>query len=197
MMKHNRTLAAATGIAVALASIPAMAQNINVTRSVLEGLPYTLAYPEPMQASGGGDDPIIVNHPNAPLQCEMSLVPVEDTGWTAETALASLNEAEVAAAWAETLPGFAVTGKGLAAYQDTTALLYEGDSTGSPIDLPLTLVHTETVSNGRGYVLECLYATAEAERARPVVDFIIANFSTRADADCCVGLAVETDEPAP
>ena len=103
----------------------------------------------------------------------------------------------MASAWAETLPGFAVTGKGLAAYQDTTALLYEGDSTGSPIDLPLTLVHTETVSNGRGYVLECLYATAEAERARPVVDFIIANFSTRADADCCVGLAVETDEPAP
>ena len=78
--------------------------------------------------------------------------------------------------------------------QDATALIYDGSSPESTMGVPLTVVHTETVSDGRGYVLDCLYATAEAERARPIVDFIIANFATRSDADCCIGAEVAPEE---
>ncbi|ODT67717.1 MAG: hypothetical protein ABS75_23090 [Pelagibacterium sp. SCN 63-23] len=195
-MKHHQFLALLAGLAIASTPGLAAAQNINIARSVQADLPYTLIYPDPMQASGGGEDPIIINHPNAPLQCEMSVVAVEDQDWSAEIALATLDDGEVTAAWAATLPGFTLTDTGTTAYQDATALRYEGTSTDSPMNLPLTLVHTETVSAGRGYVLDCLFATAEAEQARPIVDFIVANFATSADAECCMGLAAENDAPA-
>lgn len=172
----------------------AAAQNVSVARSVLPTLPYTLIFPEPMTASGGGGDPVTVNHPDAPLQCDMNVVPVEDTAWTAESALAALDEAEVAASWAEIMPGFALASKGTTAYQDATALVYDGSSPESAMGMPLTLVHTETVSGGRGYVLDCLFATEQAEQVRPIVDFIVANFATRSDADCCIGATVSPQE---
>lgn len=196
-MNHNKALAVLTGLGLALMPALAAAQSVNVTRSILTDLPYTLIYPAEMVATGGGDAPLTINHPDAPLQCEMSVVPVEDTDWSAEAALAGIDDGEIAAAWAGPLPGFSLSSKGLTSYQDATALTYEGTSTDSAMGVPLTLVHTETVSTGRGYVLDCIFAADQAEQARPLVDFIIANFSTRADAECCVGAspAPEPDQP--
>ncbi|WIJ26702.1 hypothetical protein [Devosia sp. RR2S18] len=186
-------------VALTLALLPAasLAQGINVTRSILEDQPFTMIYPETMVASGGAGEPLIINHPDAPLQCELTIVPVDDAAWSAETALASLKEEDIAAGWAESLPGFTLANSATVPYQSATALLYEGTSSDSPMGVPLTVFHTETVDNGRGYSLDCLFATEVAEQARPVVDFIIANFSTRADADCCVGLEETTEESAP
>ncbi|UYO00625.1 MAG: hypothetical protein KIT02_05265 [Devosia sp.] len=194
-MKTHWPLAVLVSLTTALMPAAGFAQNVNVTRSILPDQPYTLIYPEPMVASGGAGEPVTVNHPNAPLQCTMVVVPVEDTAWSAETALAELGDSEVNAAWGETLPGFALGAKATTAYQDATALLYDGASTDSPMGVPLTLVHTETVTNGRGYVLDCMFATEVAAQARPIVDFIIANFATRSDANCCVGAEVMPDEP--
>jgi len=196
-MKPNGTMAVFMGLALGFSPILAQAQSVNVTRSILPDQPYTLIYPDAMVASGSAGEPLIINHPNAPLQCTLEVVRVEDTGWSAQDALASLNEADVTAAWSDSLPGFALGDSGTAAYQDATALIYEGTSTDSPMGIPLTLVHTETVAEGRGYALDCLFATEVAQQARPIVDFIIANFSTRADAGCCVGVEAAEPDSAP
>jgi len=193
-MMRNRGVALAMGLSLGLAPAFALAQSVNVTRSILPDQPYTLIYPDTMIASGGAGEPLTINHPNAPLQCDLTIVPVEDTGWTAEAALSELNDEEIVAAWSETFPGFALGSKGTAAFQNATALVYDGTSTDSPMGVPLTVVHTETVTDGRGYALDCIFATEVAAQARPIVDFIIANFSTRADADCCVGAVVEPEE---
>jgi hypothetical protein len=188
------------GLAAGLLPAIAMAQSVSVTRSVLLDQPYTLIYPEEMVASGGVDEPVTVNHPNAPLQCSLTIVPAEDAAWSAEDALAALDDAEVTAAWAEAFPGFTLGTKAVTAYQSGPALFYDATTTDSPMGVPLTIVHTEAVDSGRGYVLDCLFATAEAGGARPIVDFIIANFSTRSDAECCIGATAEptaTDPAAP
>lgn len=195
-MKMHTALALLASLTMALAPTLALAQSVSLTRSILPDLPYTIIYPEPMIASGGPGSPIVISHPNAPLRCDLAVVPVEDTAWTAEAALGAFNAAEITAGWSESLPGFALSGQRLAQFQDTTALAYEGTSTGSPMDVPVTLVHAETVTNGRGYALDCVYATDAAAQTRPIVDFIIANFSTRADAECCIGATVEP-EPEP
>jgi len=194
-MQHISVATLAT-LGVVLAPSLAAAQSVNVTRSILPTLPYTVIYPEGMIASGGGGDPLTINHPDAPLQCDLTVVPVEDTGWTADAALGALDEAEVVAAWSDIMPGFALGTKGTVPYQDATALVYEGSSPESSMGVPLTVVHTETVANGRGYVLDCLYGSEQAKQIRPIVDFIIANFATRSDAECCIGAEVAPDQEA-
>ena len=188
-MKHAAVAALAV-LGFVLSPALASAQSVTVNRSILPALPYTLIFPEPMIARGGGADPLIINHPEAPLQCTMQVVPAEDPNWTADAALGALDDGEVSASWTAIMPGFALGAKGTTPYQDATALIYEGSSPESNMGVPLTVVHTETVSGERGYVLDCFYATAEAVQARPIVDFIIANFATRADADCCIGVEV-------
>lgn len=195
-MKPNKALAIFASLSVAFAPSFALAQSVNLTRSILPDLPYTIIYPEPMVASGGPETPLVLTHPGAPLRCDMAVVPVEDAEWTADAALGAFNAAEITAGWSETLPGFSLTDHGLQQFQDAAALSYEGTSTDSAMGVPVTLVHAETVTNGRGYALDCVYATEAATQARPLVDFILANFSTRADAECCIGATVET-EPDP
>src|SRR5687768_10823802 len=116
---------------------------------------------------------------------------------TPENALASLVDDDIVASLSETFPGFVLGTKATTAYQSGPALIYEGTSSDSPMGMPLTIVHTETVDNGRGYALDCLFATEFAAQARPIVNFIIANFSTRADAECCIGVEPEIDPAAP
>lgn len=196
-MKPNRMVACIASLSMVLAPLAVSAQEVTISRSVLPDLPYTLIFPAVMQAVGGGADPITLNHPDAPLQCDLTIVAAEATGWTPESALADFDDAEIANSWAEMLPGFSVESKGVTQYQNTSALTYEGTSTDSEMNIPLTLVHTETVNSGRGYALDCLYAADQGEQARPIVDFIITNFSTRADAECCVGLTTSTEPDAP
>lgn len=195
-MRSKRFLAIVVGLGAAAMPIAALGQSVNLTRSIFADQPYTLIYPEAMIAAGGAGEPLTINHPDAPLQCDLSVVPVEDGNWTADSALSSLDTTAVATAWSETFPGFVLGNTGTTQYQDATALIYEGTSESSPMNVPVTLVHTETVASGRGYALDCIYATSVAEQIRPVVDFIVANFATRSDAECCIGATAET-EPAP
>ena len=58
-------------------------------------------------------------------------------------------------------------------------------------------MHTEAVDEGRGYLFDCMYGVEFEAQLRPVVDFIFANFSTRADADCCIGAVVDDSDNAP
>ena len=192
-MKRSGFLAAMITLGMGLAPAVVFAQSVSISRSILPDLPYTVIYPEDMTVTGGTDTPLVLNHPNAPLRCDISIVPVEDTTWTAEAALGALNPDDVTAAWSESLPGFSLVTSGLVDFQDAKALSYEGTSNDSSMSMPLTLVHAETVSNGRGYAMDCVYATDATAGARPIVDFIIANFATRADADCCIGATVDPE----
>lgn len=192
-MKHN-LVAGLAAVSLVLSPSLAAAQSVNVVRSILPTLPYTLIYPDPMVASGGGADPLTINHPDAPLQCDLTVVPVVNTEWTADNALGVLDDAEVAASWTDIMPGFTMGSKGTTQYQDATALIYDGTSPESSMGVPLTVVHTETVANGRGYALDCLYGSEQAEQIRPIVDFIIANFATRSDAECCIGAEVAPEQ---
>nr|WP_295890211.1 hypothetical protein [uncultured Devosia sp.] len=170
-------------LALSLCGLPvaAIAQEAGVSGSPLPDQPYTLFYPEVMVTSGEPGGPLTINHPTLPLQCVLTVVPVEDSGWTAEGALAALDATAVAAGWSETFPGFTLGDSRVTSYQSNPALQYEGTSEGSEGG-PITLVHTETVDTGNGYTLDCFYATEMAADARPVVDSIIANFSTEQDA---------------
>lgn len=187
-MTSKRLFAVAVGLGAAAMPMAALGQSVNISRSIFADQPYTLIYPEAMVARGGAGEPVTINHPDVPLQCELNIVPVEDIGWTAESALSSFDAEAVAQAWAESLPDLAIAESGTTAYQDATALFYEGTSQDSPMGMPITLVHSETVAEGRGYALDCFYGTEVGEQVRPLVDFIIANFATRSDAECCLGV---------
>ena len=169
-------------LSLSLVPVAAFAQNLTISGSPLPDQPYTLIYPDVMQSSGELGGPVTINHPTLPLQCVLTVVAVEDTGWTAEGALAALDPATVAAGWNETGPGFTLGASLVTNYQSNPALQYEGTSPGAEQGGPITLVHTETVDTGNGYTLDCFYATEMAAEARPVVDAIIANFSTKQDA---------------
>jgi hypothetical protein len=47
------------------------------------------------------------------------------------------------------------------------------------MSVPINVIHAEAVDGGRTYAVECLYDRSADADARPMVDFIIANFSTR------------------
>lgn len=171
-------------LALALSVVPvaAFAQEVGISGSPLPDQPYTLFYPQIMVAGGEVGGPVTINHPEMPLQCVLAVIPVEDTEWTAETALSTLDAAAVTSGWNDTLPGFVLGTSVVTNYQSNPALQYEGASAGSSESGPVTLVHTETVDGGNGYTLDCFYSNEAAGQARPIVDSIIANFSTQQDA---------------
>lgn len=179
-MRSASVLACVAALSMSLLPVAAHAQAVvTMTGSPLPDQPFTLIHPAEMIVSGGPGEPVTINHPAMPLQCILRVVPVEDTGWTAEGALAALDEAAVTQGWGQSVPGFALTSKSTTAYQSNAALRYEGGNQG---DEAVTVVHTETVDTGNGYTLDCIYGNAAAEQARPLVDYIIANFSTKQDA---------------
>lgn len=179
-----RFVPAVLALSFCLVPVAAFAQTAGITGSPLPDQPYTLIYPAVMLTSGELGGPLTINHPGLPLQCLLTVVPVEDTTWTAESALAALDPATVAAGWNETFPDFVLGASLVTSYQSGPALQYEGTSTGE--QGPVVLVHTETVDTGNGYTLDCFYATESAAEARPIVDAIIANFSTKLDAQAVV-----------
>ncbi|HEY8575539.1 MAG TPA: hypothetical protein VIL88_04280 [Devosia sp.] len=179
-MQFTRALVA---LSISLLPAAGFAQEAGVSGSPLPDQPYTLIYPPEMVVEGGElGGPVTINHPTVPLQCVLAVIPVEETSWTAEGALASLDATAVAAGWAETLPGFTLGASSVTNYQSGPALQYEGTSPGADESGPVTLVHTETVSEGHGYTLDCFYPTEVAAEARPLADYIIANFATTQDA---------------
>lgn len=182
-MNFRPAIGGLAALSFCLLPFAAMAQEIGTTGSPLPDQPYTLIYPAEMVTGGQIGGPVTLNHPAFPLQCVLSVVPVDDTGWTADGALASLDPAAITAGWNDTLPGFVLGTTQLTNYQSDVALQYEGASAGSAEAGPVALVHTEAVSEGNGYALDCFYPTEVAEQARPVVNSIIANFSTKLDAE--------------
>lgn len=182
-MKSGAVLGCVAALSLSLLSVAAHAQAVvTMTGSPLPDQPFTLIHPAEMLVSGGPGEPVTINHPTMPLQCILRVVPVEDTGWTAEGALAALDDAAVTQGWGQTIPGFALTSKSTTAYQSNAALRYEGSNEGAGEAEAVTVVHTETVDGGNGYTLDCLYGSAVAAQAQPLVDYIIANFSTQQDA---------------
>lgn len=180
-MRLAPAIGALLALSISLLPGTVLAQQAGVSGSPLPDQPYTLFYPDVMVTSGELGGPLTINHPTLPLQCVLTVVPVEDTNWTAEGALAALDPAAIAAGWQETLPGFSVLESKITAYQSGPALLYQGTSQGET-GTTVTLVHTETVDGGNGYTLDCFYGTEEGDEAAPIVDAIIANFSTKQDA---------------
>jgi hypothetical protein len=177
-------------IVLALAGLgsPALSQQIMSDRGITADLPYTIFYPDILQPVDDGSDLTVLTlqHPEAPLRCDIFAVPDEREGWTAEGALGNLDVAGIEATWEPDFPGFSIVGQQLTDFASGPALLYEGESEESPLGMPLSIVHAESVEAGHVYAVECLIAQAIAAEARPLVDFIIANFSTRSDGQCCI-----------
>ena len=71
-------------LALSLCMVPvtAQAQTAGVSGSPLPDQPYTLFYPEEMTDSGTPGAPLTVNHPTLPIQCVLTVVALEDTGWS-------------------------------------------------------------------------------------------------------------------
>lgn len=188
---HRRPLIAICLLAMTagLFTGPTLAQEqVLITRGTDPSLPFTIIYPEALQPVDDGSAATILTlrHPDAPLQCDVFSVAGAASGWAAETALENLDIAGIEATWAPDFPGFQIVGQSVASFASGPALLYEGESDNSPLGVPLSIVHAETVDNDRTYAIECLIGRSVAAEARPMVDFIVANFSTRSDAECCV-----------
>jgi hypothetical protein len=179
--------------AAALAACwPATAQErVIIDRGLTDDLPYTAIYPEVMRSvdDGSSETILTISHPDALLRCDFFSVPGAPEGWSAADALSSLDIAGIESSWTPNFPGFKLSGQSVTSFASGPALFYEGTSESSPMGLPVHVVHAEAVDSGRTYAVECLVDRAVAAQARPMIDFIIANFSTRSDAQCCINPA--------
>ena len=182
-----------TAFALALAAIvgAATAQDqtqVVIDRGLTEDLPYTAIYPTLLRSVDDGNPTTILTlqHPGTPLQCDVFAAAGAEAGWTAAAALDKLDIVGIEATWTPDFPGFSVASQSIAQFASGPALLYEGESDDSPLGIPLRIVHAEAVDAGRTYIIECLMDRATAEEIRPLVDFVIANFSTRSDGQSCL-----------
>lgn len=186
-------LASSHALAQDQAQDPAQGASQNQTevvidRGLTEDLPYTAIYPSIFRSVDDGSPATILTlqHPEAPLQCDAFALQGGAAGWTADEALAKLDIPGIEATWIPDFPGFKVVAQRVTQFASGPALLYEGESDDSPLGLPLRIIHAETVDAGRTYAIECLMEKRIAAGAKPLVDFIIANFSTRSDGQCCI-----------
>ncbi|MGV3650177.1 MAG: hypothetical protein ACO1OK_02035 [Devosia sp.] len=178
------TLICATG--------PVLAQDVtvNIDRGVLETRPFTAIYPQSFQQVDDGNAVTVLTlqHNEAPIQCDVLIADGQTEGWTAESALSSFDRGAVETTWREQFPDFAVTESGTRDFQSGPALYYEGEAQQSPLGFPVRIAHAEAADQGRTYIFECLMDLAIAEESETAIAFMIANFSTRADAECCAAL---------
>lgn len=195
MRKSGKAHQFATVVAVLGLTMPAaFAQDIQIMRDVglTEDLPYTVFYPSVLNTVDDGNSQTIITLQPAGdkfLQCDVFAVSGAADGWTADSALSTLDVSGIEASWAPDFPGFRLTAQSTAAFASGPALRYEGQSDTSPMNLPITIIHAEAVDGGRTYAIECLFDRNIDGDARPVVDFIIANFSTKSDGQCCINPA--------
>lgn len=170
--------------------------TMNVARGLTAERPFTVIYPETMQLVEDGDDVTVatLEYSGAPFQCDALIVDGGAPDWAADTAAANLDRAATEADWTTDFPGFAIAQLGTTEFQSGPALYYEGLSQSSPFGFPATIFHAETVDSGRIYVFECLADSTIAAEARTLVAFLLANFSTRADGECCAAPAATLPE---
>jgi hypothetical protein len=184
--------AAALAGALAMAMVPPVIAQEQVEMQVVQGAdaarPFTMIYPNVFETVDDGSEVSVITlrHPDAVMQCDALVQDGAGTGWTAEKALETLDIPGIVSTWAPDFPGFKVTGQSIISFQSGPALMFEADSDNSPLGVPLKIVHAEATDGGRFYAVECLVERGAANDARPMIDFIIANFSTRSDGTCCV-----------
>jgi hypothetical protein len=178
--------------ALVLAATPPVLAQDQVEMSVVQGStperPFTVIYPNVFEAVDDGSDVTVLTlrHPDAVMQCDALVQDGAGTDWSAEEALKSLDVNGIVSTWSPDFPGFKVTGQSITQFQSGPALMFEGEADNSPLGVPLKIIHAEATDAGRFYALECLVERGAANDARPMIDFLIANFSTRSDGTCCV-----------
>ena len=178
--------------ALILAATPPVIAQDQVQMSVVQGQtaerPFTVIYPNVLQVFDDGSDVTVLTlrHPDAIMQCDALVQDGAPADWNADAALAGLDTAGIVSTWTPDFPGFKVTGQSVTRFQSGPALMYEGESENSPFGVPAKIVYAEAVDGGRNYAIQCIVELGEAADARPMVDFIVANFSTRSDGTCCV-----------
>ncbi len=191
MAKFSFASAMSLCASVVVAAMPVLAQEpvqMIIDRGLTEDLPYTAVYPDVMRSidDGSPETFLTIQHPDALLQCDFFAVPGAPDGWSAEQALATLDVAGIEATWAPNFPDFKLSNQTLGRFQSGPALFYEGAASSSPMGPPVSVVHAEAVDNGRTYAVECLVDSSVAADARPMIDVIVSNFSTRSDGQCCI-----------
>lgn len=174
--------------AALLGGTAAAQEQVMITRGADSSPPFTVIYPEVLKPveDGSATTLVTLRHPDAPLQCDVFSVAGAAGGWTAERAVKNLDVAGIEATWIPDFPGFRIVEQRVTDFASGPALLYEGESDNSPLGVPLRIIHAESIIDERTYAVECLIGRSIAAEARPLVEFIIANFSTRSDAKCCV-----------
>lgn len=150
--------------------------------------PFTVIYPDVLRVIDDGSDVTVITlqHPNAIMQCDALVGDGAPADWTAESALANLNTGEIISTWSPDFPGFRITNQSTTNFQSGPALIYEAEADNSPFGVPAKIVYAEAVDGGRNYAIQCIVDLSEAADARPMIDFLVANFSTRSDGTCCV-----------
>jgi hypothetical protein len=177
--------------ALALLGAPVLAQDqvqMIIDRGLTDDLPYTAIYPNVLRSvdDGNAETILTVQHPDALMQCDFFSVAGAASDWTAESALSSLDVPGIEATWAPNFPGFKLSNQAVGRFSSGPTLFYEGQADSSPMGPPVSVIHAEAVDSGRTYAIECLVDRNIAAEARPMIDFIIANFSTRSDGQCCI-----------
>jgi hypothetical protein len=169
--------------------------TISVTRGLSAERPYTLFYPAPMQLVEDGDDVTVatLQYPNAPIQCDAMIADGGASDWAADIAAETLDRPGTEAGWTEQFPGFAISEVSTVEMLSGPALFFRGASAASPMGVPITIFHAEAVEAERTYVYECVVDTTIAEDVKGLVNFLFANFSTRADGECCVDPAAKQE----
>ena len=188
----RRAVSLSTALMMICAPVAAQQQiQMVIDRSLTDDPPYTAIYPDVIQTADDGNPQTILtlHHPDLPMQCDVFVYPDAPEGWSAEGALGAFDPARVEAAWAPSYPGFRVTAQSVVNFASGPALRFEGTSENSPFGVPVATIHAEAVANGRTYAITCASATEVADRTRTLIDFVIANFSTNSDGQCCINPA--------
>ncbi|RUT33091.1 hypothetical protein EMQ25_08175 [Arsenicitalea aurantiaca] len=177
----------------------ALAQAVSVDRGLTEDRAYTVFYPDVFQSVDDQNEATVITlrHPDAAFQCDVFVVDGGEPDWDAEGALSRMDVAAIEDSWRDDFPDFALTSRAVTTFQSGPALYYEGASTQTPMGVPISFAHAEAVDEGRTYVVECFVETSVLPQAKPLIDFIIANFSTRSDGECCRPVDAPETPPSP
>lgn len=158
--------------------------NVEVTRGL--DTPFTLIYPDSMEAITPTDGAIAsIQHREATLQCDIFRAEQPDAGWNADEVAAAFDVAPQEEFWGETFPGFTIETVDTVQFQSGTAVRYVGQSTDSPWGGPAWIEVAEATDDGFAYSFECISDAALDTDA--LVAFMMQNFSTNSEGECCVG----------